>query len=82
MDKKSRSGSYFGELRNNLWGLKILKFFEADPGSVMEKFGSGIQDKHHGSATLHMVNIRSAQNKFFCNITNSVFRNKITFSYR
>jgi hypothetical protein len=24
-------GSYFRELRNNFWGLKILKFFDADP---------------------------------------------------
>jgi hypothetical protein len=47
------------------WGLKklkILKFFDEDPGSGMEtvrirdlgwkKVGSGIRDKHPGSATL------------------------------
>jgi hypothetical protein len=39
------------------FGVKILKFFAADPGSGMEKFGSGmeksrIRDKHPGSATL------------------------------
>jgi hypothetical protein len=30
-------GSYFRELRNNFFGLKILKFFDADldPGSVI-----------------------------------------------
>jgi hypothetical protein len=44
--------------------VKILKFFDADPGSGfrdgknsypesgMEKFGSGIRDKHPGFATL------------------------------
>jgi hypothetical protein len=37
--------------------VKILIFFDADPGSGMEKFGSGmeksrIRGKHPGSATL------------------------------
>jgi hypothetical protein len=44
--------------------IKLLKFFDADPdpgsriflsldpGSGMEKFGSGIEDKHLGSAIL------------------------------
>ncbi len=42
-------GSYFRELKNNFLGLKILKFFDADPGSGMEKFGSGmfIPDPQH-----------------------------------
>jgi hypothetical protein len=74
MDKKSGSGSgirneqpgsYFLELRNHaIFGFKILKFFDADPGSGMgkirirdpgwKKVGSGIRDpdKHPGSATL------------------------------
>ena len=52
-------GSYFRELRNKFFFcLKILKFFDAvpdpasrsrnlfDPGSGIEKFGSGIRDKH------------------------------------
>jgi hypothetical protein len=48
-------GSYFLELRNHFFGVKILKFFDADPG--WKKFRSGIQDgkkldKHPGSATL------------------------------
>jgi hypothetical protein len=43
-------------------GVKILKFFDKDPGSRMEtvriwdpgwkKVGSGIRDKYPGSATL------------------------------
>jgi hypothetical protein len=49
-----------------IFWVKILTFFDADadpdlgsgifltldPGSGMEKIGSGIQDKHSGSATL------------------------------
>jgi hypothetical protein len=35
--------SYFRELRNHFFGVKILKFFDADPGSVMKKFRSGIR---------------------------------------
>ncbi len=37
------TGLYYLELRNNFLGyIKILKFFDADPGSGMEKFGSGV----------------------------------------
>ncbi len=36
------------------WGLKILKFFDADPG--WKKVGSRIRDKDPGSAT-HLVPI-------------------------
>jgi hypothetical protein len=73
MGKKNRirirdeqPGSYFGELRNQFFGLKFFKLFDADPG--WKKFGSrmenirirdpgwkkfgGIRDKHPGSATL------------------------------
>jgi hypothetical protein len=49
-----------------VFGVKILKFFDADPGSGMEtvrirdpgwkKVGSGIRDKHPGSATLVLKN--------------------------
>ncbi len=60
-------GSYFLELRNHFFaffGVKILKFFDedpgsgirdgdsSDPGSEMEK--SRILDKHPGSATLNL----------------------------
>ncbi len=53
--RKELPGSYFPELRNHFFGflgVKILKFFDADPGSGMEtvripdpgwkKVGSGI----------------------------------------
>jgi hypothetical protein len=43
----------FLELRNHFFcffGVKILKFFDEDPG--WKKVGSGIRDKHPGSATL------------------------------
>jgi hypothetical protein len=64
MGKKSASGygirdeqpgSYFLEFGNHFFGVKILKFFDADPG--WRQFGSGmgksrILDKHPGSATM------------------------------
>jgi hypothetical protein len=66
--RDEQSGSYFLELRNHFFGfmgVKILEFFDADPGSGMEtvrirdpgwkKVGSGIRDKHTGSATLIAV---------------------------
>ncbi len=57
MGKKSRSGSGMNISDNisesfRVLGLKILKLFHADSGSVMEKFWSRIRDKHPGSATL------------------------------
>ncbi len=61
-------GSYFLVLRNHFFsffGVKILNFFDEDPGSRMEtvrirdlgwkKVGSGIRDKHPGSATLVLI---------------------------
>ncbi len=63
--RDEQPGSYFLELRNHFFaflGVKILKFFDEDPGSGMvtvrirdpgwKKVGSGIRDKHPGSATL------------------------------
>jgi hypothetical protein len=63
--RDEQPGSYFLELRNHFFGflgVKILKFFDEDPGSGMEtvrirdpgwkKVGSWIQNKHPGSATL------------------------------
>ncbi len=60
-------GSYFLELRNHFFGVKILKFFDADPGSGMEtvrirdpgwkKVGSGIRDVYPGSAALQKNSI-------------------------
>jgi hypothetical protein len=43
--RDEQPGSYFLELRNNFFGffgVKILKFFDADPG--LRQFGSGIRD--------------------------------------
>jgi hypothetical protein len=54
----------FSESLETVFRAKLLKVFDADsdpasvilltldPGSRMEKFGSGIRDKHPGSATL------------------------------
>jgi hypothetical protein len=63
--RDEQPGSYFLEHRNHFFaflGVKILKFFDKDPGSGMEtvrfrdpgwiKVGSGIRNKHPGSATL------------------------------
>jgi hypothetical protein len=65
--RDEQPGSYFLKLRNHFFcffGVKILKFFDEvrDPASGMEtvrirdpgwkKVGSGIRDKHPGSATL------------------------------
>jgi hypothetical protein len=59
--RDEQPGSYFLELRNHFFGfeVKILNFFDADPGSGMEtvrirdpgwkKGGSEIRDKHPGS---------------------------------
>jgi hypothetical protein len=69
MGKKSGSGSgknnpdhtVFPRAQKPFFGVKILKLFDADPGSGMEKIrirdpgwktGSGIREKHSGSATL------------------------------
>jgi hypothetical protein len=40
--RDEQHGSYFLELRNYFFGVKILKFFDADPG--WRQFGSGIRD--------------------------------------
>jgi hypothetical protein len=58
--RDEQPGSYFLELRNNFvvfFGVKILKFFDEDPGSGMEtvRIRDGkrrIRDKYPGSATL------------------------------
>ena len=34
--RDEQPGSYFPELRNHFFGVKILKFFDAYPGSGME----------------------------------------------
>ncbi len=61
--RDEQPGSYFLELRNHFFWVKILKFFDPDPGSGMETvwirdpgWKSRIRDKHPGSATLHIYN--------------------------
>jgi hypothetical protein len=36
--RDEQPGSYFQELRNHFIFVKILEFFDADPGSGVEKF--------------------------------------------
>jgi hypothetical protein len=51
MEKKNPDpGSYFRDLRNNFYRLKILKYFDADPDPG--SFRPWIRNKHPGSATL------------------------------
>jgi hypothetical protein len=58
--RDEQPGSFFLELRNHFFLVKILEFYDADPGSGMEKNSdpgwkkSRIRDreKHPGSATL------------------------------
>jgi hypothetical protein len=68
---------HISESIETIFGVKILKFFDEDadpgifltldPGSVMEKFGSGIRDKHLGSATLaNMENYYSYSGLILC----------------
>jgi hypothetical protein len=56
MGKKLGSGygmnnpDHISESLETIFWVKILKFFDVDPGSGMEK--TRIRDKHPGSATL------------------------------
>jgi hypothetical protein len=69
---------YISESLKPIFWVKILKFFDADPGSRMEKFRSGkekiqIRDRHPGSATLissHPFSIKKG------NIRNRGYRNR------
>jgi hypothetical protein len=70
--RDEQPGSYFRELRNNLWvKIPVLKFFDVDPG--WKNFGgmeiNWIRDKHPGSATLQrtlnrVAGIRMGQHYF------------------
>ncbi len=83
MGKKSGTGSGMNkmdhipirELRKNFW-VKILKFFDADPG--WKKFGSGIRirNQHPGSYFCEL------RNKFFgLNYLNSLMQIRIRESF-
>jgi hypothetical protein len=78
--RDEQPGSYFLELRNHFFGffgVKILKFFDADPGSGREtvrirdpgweKVGSGIRDQHPASATLLLTVV--AYSTGFCTLS-------------
>jgi hypothetical protein len=45
-----KNPDHISESLETIFGVKIFKFFDADPG--WKKSGSGIRDKHPGSATL------------------------------
>jgi hypothetical protein len=59
MGKKSGSGSgmnsvdHISESLETIFWVKILKFFDADLGSGMEKFGSGIKSWIRNTALLY-----------------------------
>jgi hypothetical protein len=62
---------YISESLKPIFWVKILKFFDADPGSGMEKIQ--IRDRHPGSATLissHPFSIKKG------NIRNRGYRNR------
>jgi hypothetical protein len=63
--RDEQPGSYFLELRNHFFGVKILKFFDEDPGSGIRDEdnsdpGSGMEKsriRDPGSATLVQAEI-------------------------
>jgi hypothetical protein len=81
MGKKSGSGSgmdnpdHISECLETIFWVKILKFFDADPGSGMEKIR--IRDKHPGSATL--VTSDKFQNADSCRTKKQRFDARIRF---
>jgi hypothetical protein len=44
--RDEQPGSYFRELKKQFW-VKILKFFDADPGWKKFRSGINIPDPHH-----------------------------------
>jgi hypothetical protein len=59
--RDEQPGSYFLELRNHFFGffgVKILKFFDADPESGWNKFRSGIRDEKNSDPGSRMGKIR------------------------
>jgi hypothetical protein len=67
MCKKSGSGSglnnpdHISESLETIFWVKILNFFDADPG--WKKFGYGIRDKHPGFATLVLIDSYEVKSK-------------------
>jgi hypothetical protein len=59
-------GHIFASLETIFW-VKILKIFDADPGSGMEKIRIG--DKRPGSATLAYLYLFAKQSTFYFHFT-------------
>jgi hypothetical protein len=74
---------HISESIETIFGLKTLKFFDADadPGSGMEKFGSVIQNKYPGSATMSSSVLLSHHNVIINSSLNSPCQSfpKLTF---
>jgi len=69
--RDEQPGSYFLELRNHFfafWGVKILKFFDEDPG--WRQFGSGIRDGKKSDPGC-LSRIRNTEGKDFSPLLNS-----------
>jgi hypothetical protein len=58
--RNEQPGSHFLELRNHFFSVKILKFFDADPG--WKKFGSVLNGKKSVSGSGIRKNIPDPQN--------------------
>ncbi len=61
---------HISESLETIFLIKILKFFDADPRSGMEKVGSGIRDKHPDPQYCLVQGLR--QNEFLLIKWNSV----------
>ncbi len=77
MGKKSGSGSgmnnpdHISESLETIFWFKIIKFFDADPGSGMEKFGSGMEK----------IRIRDGKNPGPGSGINNVYPGSATLDY-
>jgi hypothetical protein len=94
MDKKNQDPDHISESVETIFWVKILKFLDADadpdsrsgnlfePGSgirVGKKFGSGIRDKHSGSATLLFIIVNNFTSSYSDSILCLELPDQITF---